>query len=140
MLFEVGPANGEPVAFYGTPLRSRRHRARPNWATTQRRPARSGRGAATGRRRCARRHRWRTSIPEAVAKAREQFVVKHPGQAADVAGWDDTTFLNKARVLKQGAVTNAAILLLGRAESATLLSPAVAKISWILKDAEQPRA
>ena len=32
-------------------------------------------------------------------------------------------------------MTNAALLLLGRPESATLLSPAVAKISWILKDA-----
>ncbi len=51
-------------------------------------------------------------------------------------GWNDTTFLNKARLTIKGVVTNAAILLLGRAESATLLSPAVAKISWILKDAE----
>ena len=32
--------------------------------------------------------------PEAISKAREQFVVKHPGQAADVNGWDDRTFLN----------------------------------------------
>jgi ATP-dependent DNA helicase RecG len=73
--------------------------------------------------------------PEAIAKAREQFVVKHPSQASDAAIWDDRTFLNKARVLKQGAVTKAALLLLGRVESTTLLSPAVAKISWILKDA-----
>jgi ATP-dependent DNA helicase RecG len=36
----------------------------------------------------------------------------------------------------QGAVTNAAILLLGEPEAATLVSPAVAKISWILKDAQ----
>lgn len=73
--------------------------------------------------------------PEAIAKARQQFVVKHPTQAAEVNGWDDRTFLNKARVLKQGAVTNTAVLLLGRSESATLLAPAVAKLSWILKDA-----
>ncbi len=33
-------------------------------------------------------------------------------------------------------MTRTALLLLGRAESATLLSPAVAKISWILKDAD----
>jgi ATP-dependent DNA helicase RecG len=72
--------------------------------------------------------------PEAIAKAREQFAVKHPSQASDVASWDDRTFLNKARVLKQGAVTNAALLLLGRGESAALLAPAVAKLSWILKD------
>jgi len=62
--------------------------------------------------------------------------VKHPTQEAEVMGWDDVTFLNKARILKRGAVTNTALLLLGRSESATLLSPAVAKISWILKDAD----
>ena len=73
--------------------------------------------------------------PEAIRKAREQFGVKHPGQAAAANGWDDRTFLNKARVLKQGSVTNTALLLLGRPESATLLAPAVAKLSWILKDA-----
>ncbi len=68
--------------------------------------------------------------------AREQFAVTHPSQADEVAEWNDITFLNKARVLKQGKVTHTALLLLGRAESATLLSPAVAKISWILKDAD----
>jgi ATP-dependent DNA helicase RecG len=73
--------------------------------------------------------------PAAIAKAREQFLVKHPSQAAEVNDWDDRTFLNKARVLKQGAVTNTALLLLGLSESATLLTPAVAKLSWILKDA-----
>jgi len=62
-------------------------------------------------------------------------MVKRPSQAAELNGWDDRTFLNKARVLKQGGVTNTAVLLLGRGESATLLSPAVAKLSWILKDA-----
>jgi len=74
--------------------------------------------------------------PEAVTKARAQFAVKHPGQAIEIAGWDEVTFLNKAKVLKQGSVTQAALLLLGRPESATLLSPAVAKISWVLKDGD----
>jgi ATP-dependent DNA helicase RecG len=72
--------------------------------------------------------------PDALVKAREQFSIKHPRQASDVVGWDDVTFLNKAKLAKQGALTNAAVLLLGRAEAATLLSPAVAKISWVLKD------
>ena len=74
--------------------------------------------------------------PQAIAKAREQFLVKHPAQAGELAGWDDLTFLNKARVLRQGEVTHAALLLLGRSEAATLLAPAVAKVSWILKDAD----
>jgi len=135
VLFEVGPALGEPVAFFGTPyvrvgaskteLRKHPEKARAIWT----------RGSD-----------WSATVcksaslddldPEAIAKAREQFIVKHPSQAAEVAGWGDDTFLNKARLLKQGDVTNTALLLLGRPESATLLSPAVAKISWILKDAD----
>jgi len=135
VIFEVGPARDQPVSFYGTAhvrvgaskteLRNHPEKARALWT----------RGSD-----------WSADVceqailddldPAAVAKAREQFVVKHPGQADEVAGWDDHTFLNKTRVLKQGAVTHAALLLLGRGESATRLSPAVAKISWILKDAD----
>ena len=74
--------------------------------------------------------------PDAIALAREQFCIKHPSQSVELDAWDDLTFLNKARLLKRGAVTNTAILLLGRPESSTLLSPAVSKLSWILKDAE----
>ena len=53
-----------------------------------------------------------------------------------MGGWDEVTFLNKARLTVHGAITNAALLLLGKPESATLLSSAVARISWILKDAQ----
>lgn len=135
VLFEIGPANGEPVSFYGKPyirvgtskteLGKHPEKARALWTRGSDWSAEVCAAASLG-----------DLDPEAVGKAREQFAVKHPGQAAAVAGWDDTTFLNKARVLKQGAVTNTALLLLGRPESATLLSPAVAKISWILKDAD----
>lgn len=134
VLFEIWPAIAEPVRFRGiayvrvgsskTELHKHPEKERAIWM----------RGSD-----------WSAEVceaatpddldPEAVTKAREQFVVKHPGQASDVAGWDDVTFLNKARVLKQGAVTHTALLLLGRGESATLLSPAVAKVSWVLKDA-----
>lgn len=134
VLFEIGPARGEPVNFQGaayvrvgsskTELRNHPEKARALWT----------RGSDWSAEVCAAAALVDLD-PAAVAAAREQFVVKHPGQAAEVAGWDDETFLNKARVLKQGAVTNAALLLLGSPESAALLSPAVAKISWILKDA-----
>jgi len=134
VLFEVGPANGEPVGFYGTPY------IRVGASKTE-----LGKHPEKARALWTRGSDWSAQVsaaasladldPDAIAKAREQFVVKHPGQAATAAVWDDTTFLNKARVLKQGVVTNTALLLLGRPESATLLSPAIAKISWILKDA-----
>lgn len=133
VFFEVGPAREQPVSFYGTEyirvgsskteLSKHPEKARELWT----------RGCDWSGEVCE-----AASLddldPEAVAKAREQFVVKHLDRASDVAGWSDVTFLNKARVLKQGAVTHTALLLLGRAESATLLSPAVAKVSWVLKD------
>ena len=135
VIFEIDPARGTPVSFYGksfirvgsskTNLKRHLDKERAIWT----------RGSD-----------WSAEVckdatiedldPEAVAKAREQFAIKHPSQADDVTNWDDITLLNKARVLKQGKVTRTALLLLGRAESATLLSPAVAKISWILKDAD----
>ena len=135
VIFEIDPARGTPVSFYGksfirvgsskTNLKLHLDKERAIWT----------RGSD-----------WSAEVckdatiedldPEAVAKAREQFAIKHPSQADDVTNWDDITLLNKARVLKQGKVTRTALLLLGRAESATLLSPAVAKISWILKDAD----
>ena len=134
VLFEIGPARDQPVAFYGsahvrvgaskTELTRYPEKARALWT----------RGRDWSAEVCAAAS-LEDLDPDALTEARAQFVVKHPGQAAEMDGWDDRTFLNKARVLKQGAVTHAALLLLGRAESATLLSPAVAKISWILKDA-----
>lgn len=135
VLFEINPARNEPVSFQGqsfirigsSKTRLDRHPeiARAIWT----------RGSD-----------WSAEIctdatladldRQALEKAREQFIVKHPAQANEVATWDDVTLLNKARVLKQGEVTHTALLLLGRPEAATLLSPAVAKISWILKDAD----
>jgi ATP-dependent DNA helicase RecG len=75
--------------------------------------------------------------PVAIAEARRQFAEKNktrPERLAELAAWDDATFLNKAKLTVRGSVTNAALLLLGREESATLLAPAVARISWILKN------
>lgn len=74
--------------------------------------------------------------PQALVFAREQYRQKHPTQAAALAGWDDTTFLNKAKVTSGGRITRTALLLLGREESAHFLSPAQAQVTWILRDAK----
>jgi ATP-dependent DNA helicase RecG len=135
VVFEIGAARGQPVRFYGkawvrigsskTLLQNHPEKERALWMQP---------------------YDWSAEVceaatladldPEAVAKAREQFCIKHPNQVDAVSEWDDITFLNKAKLLKRGAVTNTALLLLGRAESTTLLAPAVAKITWILKDAD----
>lgn len=72
--------------------------------------------------------------PKAITKAREEYKEKNQRKASECDTWDDVTFLNKAKVTIQGKITNTAILLLGKEESVHFINPAVAKISWILKD------
>lgn len=71
--------------------------------------------------------------PEAVRKARRQYEQKHPSKVNEVGKWDDATLLNKAKVTRQGKITRAAIVLLGKEESDNFLSPSVARITWILR-------
>jgi len=76
--------------------------------------------------------------PEAIAFAREKYKEKfrerHPDRAKEVDEWDDLTFLAKAKACHQGRITNTAVLLLGKSEAASLLSPAIAHITWVLRD------
>ncbi|MDE7128271.1 MAG: putative DNA binding domain-containing protein, partial [Bacteroidales bacterium] len=71
--------------------------------------------------------------PAAIARARELYAAAHVEKAAEVASWDDATFLNKAKITIKGRITNAAVVLLGKEESEHLISPSVAKIKWILR-------
>lgn len=72
--------------------------------------------------------------PQALTFAREQYRQKHPTQAGELAGWDDATFLNKAKVTSGSRITHTALLLLGCKESAHFLSPAQAQVTWVLRD------
>lgn len=74
--------------------------------------------------------------PRAISIARSLYIAKNKKNAAEIAEWDDVTFLNKAKLTIKGKITNAAIVLLGKGESEVLISPAVAKIRWILKDSQ----
>lgn len=71
---------------------------------------------------------------EALAVARRNFKSKFPDKAAEVDGWTDPTFLNKAKLTIKGRMTRTALLLLGREEAEHFLLPAEAKIRWLLKD------
>ncbi len=66
--------------------------------------------------------------------ARAQYRLKNPRNAAAIDSWDDVTFLNKAKLLIGGNVTNAALVLLGKREATALVAPAQARITWILRD------
>ena len=72
--------------------------------------------------------------PQAILKARELYAKKHESLREEMRSWDDVKFLNKAKITQKGKITNTAILLLGRSESESLISPAVARIRWIYKD------
>jgi len=71
---------------------------------------------------------------EAVAVARRNFKSKFPDKGVEADGWDDATFLNKAKLTIKGRMTRAALLLLGREEAEHFLLPAEAKVRWLLKD------
>lgn len=76
--------------------------------------------------------------PQAINFARQQYREKNksnPHLASEVDQWDDVTFLNKAKVCINGKITRAAIILLGKSEAEHFIYPAIARITWVLKDA-----
>lgn len=73
----------------------------------------------------------------AVAKARIQFKKVHNRiPAAEVDGWDINTFLTNSGVMKNGGLTRAALILLGKEFSAKKLEPAIARVSWARIDSD----
>ena len=84
--------------------------------------------------------------PEAVTAARQLFTeyliksesdtTRHGSIRAEAAAWDVPTLLNKAQVTKQGRVTRAALLLLGKEEATHFLAPADIKLTWLLRDSQ----
>lgn len=72
--------------------------------------------------------------PEAIRVARVKYKELYPKKAKEVDSWDDAKFLNKAHLTAQGRITNATMIILGREECESMISPAVCKIRWQLKD------
>lgn len=138
VLFEIHPAFDRPVKFYGvayirdcsskTELAKYSEKERQIWQRSMDWSAQICERATLS-----------DLDPAAVAKARVEFKAKIPADrlpamAVEVDSWDDITFLNKAKLTVHGAITHAALLLLGREETTVLITPAVARISWILKN------
>lgn len=73
--------------------------------------------------------------PDAIKLARAKFKEKKAGTSIyeKIDQWDDKTFLDKARITIGGKITNAGLILLGKAESSYLLSPSVVQITWKLE-------
>ena len=73
----------------------------------------------------------------AVAKARIQYKKVHeriPG--AEIDAWDINTFLTNSGVMKDGGLTRAALILLGKEFSVRKLEPSIARVSWTRIDSD----
>lgn len=79
---------------------------------------------------------WDDLSPEALSYAREKYADKHPELSQELSGWDDQKFLHKLKIAVNNQLTRAAILLLGKPESAYLLPNTDLRLSWILQDAQ----
>jgi len=75
----------------------------------------------------------------ALQKARESYVRKYSNRfpADEVMGWPLATFLDRARLTQSGKITRTTLLLFGKPESAYLLSPHPAQMSWKLEGPER---
>ncbi len=75
--------------------------------------------------------------PEAIAVARKIYKAKARNLPDDFDMWDEATFLQKMRLMREDGITRAAVLLLGKDTSSYLLSPIVAEITWKLEYADE---
>lgn len=71
--------------------------------------------------------------PVAVTHARDIYMKSRPSQKAECAKWDDSEFLENMGLTTEGKLTNSALLLLGRPDSADKMDIPPAGIRWILK-------
>lgn len=74
---------------------------------------------------------------EAIDVARIKFKEEHPGLSREADTWPVMTLMEKLMLAKKGKLTRASLILLGKTESAGLLSPAVAEITWRLKSGNE---
>jgi ATP-dependent DNA helicase RecG len=75
----------------------------------------------------------------AVQKAREYFERKYANRfsSEEMAAWPIGAFLDRAKVTQNGKITRTALLLLGKPESAHLLSPHPVQMTWKLEGTER---
>lgn len=69
---------------------------------------------------------------DAIKKARFEFVKRNPKHKEDEPSWNDSKFLDKAKLTIKGKITRTALILLGKEESEHFLNSSV-KIRWNLK-------
>jgi len=69
---------------------------------------------------------------EAIIKAKNEYIKKHPHLGKEVNSWNTITFLNKTGLCLNGKITNTAIILLGKSEKGYYLGSFEPQITWVL--------
>lgn len=75
----------------------------------------------------------------ALSRARDSFAKKYANrfEPDEVMRWTDSVFLDRAKLTQDGRLTRTTLLLLGKEESAYLLSPNPVQMTWKLEGAER---
>lgn len=73
---------------------------------------------------------------DALKIAKDAYKLRFPNFAKEVDSWSNETFLDKAKLTINGKITRAALLLIGKEESAHLLNH-IAQIVWKLQTDEE---
>lgn len=76
---------------------------------------------------------------KAIQLAREKYKEKNTNASFydEIDNWSNKIFLDKLKITIDGKITNTAIILLGKPETAHFISPAVAQITWKLDTEEK---
>lgn len=76
---------------------------------------------------------------KAIQLAREKYKEKNTNASFydEIDNWSNKIFLDKLKITIDGKITNTAIILLGKPESAHFISPAVSQITWKLDTEEK---
>ncbi len=133
VLLEIPPAlNGSPTSFKGFAYERRGESLTP--LSDYNRMRIMGESAPDWSAKVVRDASMDDIDPDALAFARKKLVQGRPSLAEECGSWDDATFLDKMDLRRNGMMTNAALLLLGKHESVGKMDVPPAGMRWILRD------
>ncbi len=133
VLLEIPPAiNGSPTSFKGFAYERRGESLAP--LSDFKRLRIMGESAPDWSARLVRDATMDDIDPNALMFARKKFMEDRLSQAEECKLWSDETFLDKMDLRKNGIMTNAALLLLGKHEAIQKMDGPPAGMRWILVD------
>ncbi len=136
LLFEIPPSQyGVPTTFKGIAYERQGDGVLP--LCDEKRIRIMGEAIPDWSRRIAHEASLHNLDPDAISMARKLYTNNRPAKAAECDEWDDSTFLKKMGLMtSDGGITNAAIVLLGKAESSFFLGDVSVGMRRILRAAD----